>query len=91
MITSSETVEPLEQAGPQPSLPKRERNTSSREALMKSALELLERDGILAGLNVSKVAKDVGVTPANVYHFFGYLILNLPSLSQTVSVTPSFQ
>lgn len=44
---------------------------SSRAALMSTALELLERDGVLSGLNLSEVAKEVGVTPANVYHFFG--------------------
>jgi len=32
---------------------------------------MVKRDGVLAGLNVSEVAKEVGVTPANVYHFFG--------------------
>ena len=44
---------------------------SSRRALMKAALELLERDGVLAGLNLSEVAKEAGITPANVYHLFG--------------------
>lgn len=48
-----------------------QRASSSRDALMRSALQMLERDGVLAGLNVSQVAKEVGVTPANVYHFFG--------------------
>jgi AcrR family transcriptional regulator len=48
-----------------------QRASSSRDALMRSALQMIERDGVLAGLNVSEVAKEVGVTPANVYHFFG--------------------
>jgi AcrR family transcriptional regulator len=38
---------------------------------MEAALRLLRRDGVLAGLNISEVAKEVGVTPANVYHYFG--------------------
>jgi AcrR family transcriptional regulator len=38
---------------------------------MNTALSFLERDGVLAGLNISAVAKEVGVTPANVYHYFG--------------------
>jgi AcrR family transcriptional regulator len=45
--------------------------SSSREALMEVAIEMLERDGVLSGLNLSEVAKRAGVTPANVYHFFG--------------------
>lgn len=43
---------------------------ATREALMEAALKLLERDGVLAGLNISEVAKEVGVTPANIYHYF---------------------
>lgn len=43
---------------------------ATREALMEAALALLERDGVLAGLNISEVAKQVGVTPANIYHYF---------------------
>jgi AcrR family transcriptional regulator len=43
---------------------------ATREALMGAALRLLDRDGVLAGLNVSEVAKEVGVTPANIYHYF---------------------
>jgi AcrR family transcriptional regulator len=37
---------------------------------MDAALRLLARDGVLAGLNISEVAKEVGVTPANIYHYF---------------------
>ena len=43
----------------------------TREALMDAALRLLMRDGVLAGLNISEVAKEAGVTPANIYHYFG--------------------
>lgn len=43
---------------------------ATRDALMEAALRLLKRDGVLAGLNISEVAKEVGVTPANIYHYF---------------------
>jgi AcrR family transcriptional regulator len=38
---------------------------------MRAALRLLQRDGVLAGLNLCEVAREAGVTPANVYHHFG--------------------
>jgi AcrR family transcriptional regulator len=44
---------------------------STRDALLDAALEQLERKGVLAGLNLREVASDVGVTPANIYHYFG--------------------
>ena len=44
---------------------------STREALLDAALDQLERKGVLAGLNLREVASDVGVTPANIYHYFG--------------------
>ncbi len=43
---------------------------ATRVALMEAAVRLLQRDGVLAGLNISEVAKEVGVTPANIYHYF---------------------
>ena len=44
---------------------------STRDALLDAALDQLERRGVLAGLNLREVASDVGVTPANIYHYFG--------------------
>ena len=44
---------------------------STRDALLDAALDQLERKGVLAGLNLREVASDVGVTPANIYHYFG--------------------
>lgn len=44
---------------------------STREALMDAALDHLNERGVLAGLNLREVAETVGVTPANIYHYFG--------------------
>lgn len=44
---------------------------STRDALLDAALDQLERRGVLAGLNLREVADAVGVTPANIYHYFG--------------------
>ncbi len=44
---------------------------STRDALMDAALAQLEGKGVLAGLNLREVADAVGVTPANIYHYFG--------------------
>lgn len=38
---------------------------------MVAALEQLAGRGVLAGLNLREVADAVGVTPANIYHYFG--------------------
>lgn len=45
--------------------------TTTRDALMDAAVEQLTSNGVLAGLNLRKVADAVGVTPANIYHYFG--------------------
>jgi AcrR family transcriptional regulator len=47
------------------------RDASTRDALLDAALAQLERKGVLAGLNLREVADAVGVTPANIYHYFG--------------------
>ena len=44
---------------------------STRDALMDAALEQLATGGVLAGLNLREVADAVGVTPANIYYYFG--------------------
>jgi AcrR family transcriptional regulator len=44
---------------------------STRDALLDAALAQLARKGVLAGLNLREVADTVGVTPANIYHYFG--------------------
>jgi AcrR family transcriptional regulator len=38
---------------------------------MDTALDRLNSKGVLAGLNLREVAEDVGVTTANIYHWFG--------------------
>lgn len=44
---------------------------ATESALQKAALELLERDGVLAGLNLRQVADEAGVNRGLVYHYFG--------------------
>jgi AcrR family transcriptional regulator len=44
---------------------------STRDGLMDAALEQLATKGVLAGLNLREVADAVGVTPANIYYYFG--------------------
>lgn len=41
------------------------------QRLVDVALELLARDGVLAGLNLREVADRAGVNRANIYHYFG--------------------
>lgn len=41
------------------------------ERVEQAALSLLEREGVLAGLNLNEVAKHAGVTRGLVYHHFG--------------------
>jgi AcrR family transcriptional regulator len=44
---------------------------SVREGLMDAAIDQLTQKGVLAGLNLREVAEAVGVTPANIYYYFG--------------------
>jgi AcrR family transcriptional regulator len=44
---------------------------ATERALEGAALALLERDGVLAGLNLQKVADAAGVNRGLVYHYFG--------------------
>jgi AcrR family transcriptional regulator len=46
-------------------------DSSTRDALMDAALAQLEAKGVLAGLNLREVADAVGITPANIYYYFG--------------------
>ena len=43
----------------------------TEQALEDAALALLEREGVLAGLNLQKVADEAGVNRGLVYHYFG--------------------
>jgi len=50
----------------------REPDRSATEAALKAAaLRLLDRDGVLAGLNLREVAAEAGVNRGLVYHYFG--------------------
>src|SRR4051812_47457639 len=40
-------------------------------ALLDAALELIERDGILAGLNMQETADAAGVNRGLIHHYFG--------------------
>lgn len=47
-------------------------NRAVTEGILRdSALRLLERDGVLAGLNLREVADEAGVNRGLVYHYFG--------------------
>ncbi|MEV6206107.1 TetR/AcrR family transcriptional regulator [Kitasatospora sp. NPDC051914] len=58
-----------------PRTPQRARSSHDRaateEALRAAALELLERQGVLAGLNLREVADEAGVNRGLVYQYFG--------------------
>jgi AcrR family transcriptional regulator len=43
----------------------------TEQALEDAALRLLEREGVLSGLNLQKVADEAGVNRGLVYHYFG--------------------
>jgi AcrR family transcriptional regulator len=44
---------------------------ATESALQQAALLLLERNGVLAGLNLRQVAEEAGVNRGLVYHYFG--------------------
>ena len=47
------------------------RREETELALQNAALTLLERDGVLAGVNLREVAETAGVNRGLVYHYFG--------------------
>ena len=53
---------------PEPSEPE---SPTTRERLMDAALDYIATRGVLGGLNLREIAEQVGVTPANIYHYFG--------------------
>ena len=44
---------------------------ATEQALQAAALDLLDRNGVLAGLNLREVADEAGVNRGLVYHYFG--------------------
>jgi AcrR family transcriptional regulator len=51
--------------------PRQPDRLATEAALQRAALLLLERNGILAGLNLRQVAEEAGVNRGLVYHYFG--------------------
>ena len=47
------------------------RRQDTEQSLQKAALQLLGRDGVLAGLNLRELADEAGVNRGLVYHYFG--------------------
>ncbi|HEX8804723.1 MAG TPA: helix-turn-helix domain-containing protein, partial [Acidimicrobiales bacterium] len=54
-----------------PQEPRTPDRAATEAALERAALELLERDGVLGGLNLREVADEAGVNRGLVYHYFG--------------------
>jgi AcrR family transcriptional regulator len=51
--------------------PRTPNRPATEAALQAAALDLLERNGVLAGLNLREVADEAGVNRGLVYHYFG--------------------
>lgn len=49
---------------------KRDR-AATEQRLIEAALELIRKNGVLAGLNLREVAAAAGVNRGNIYHYFG--------------------
>jgi AcrR family transcriptional regulator len=56
---------------PSPTRPRTPNRPATEAALQAAALDLLERNGVLAGLNLRQVADEAGVNRGLVYHYFG--------------------
>jgi AcrR family transcriptional regulator len=56
---------------PSPTRPRTPNRPATEAALQTAALGLLERNGVLAGLNLREVADEAGVNRGLVYHYFG--------------------
>ncbi len=51
--------------------PRQPDRAATEQALQAAALDLLDRNGVLAGLNLREVADEAGVNRGLVYHYFG--------------------
>ncbi|GII90573.1 TetR/AcrR family transcriptional regulator [Sinosporangium siamense] len=49
----------------------KQNRAATEAALREAALRLLERDGVLAGLNLQEVADEAGVNRGLIHHYFG--------------------
>jgi AcrR family transcriptional regulator len=56
---------------PAPTPPRTPNRPATEAALQRAALDLLGRNGVLAGLNLREVADEAGVNRGLVYHYFG--------------------
>lgn len=56
---------------PAPTPPRTPNRPATEAALQRAALDLLGRNGVLAGLNLRAVADEAGVNRGLVYHYFG--------------------
>ena len=56
---------------PAPIPPRTPNRPATEAALQRAAIDLLERHGVLAGLNLREVADEAGVNRGLVYHYFG--------------------
>ena len=54
-----------------PTPPRTPNRPATEAALQRAALDLLGRNGVLAGLNLREVADEAGVNRGLVYHYFG--------------------
>ncbi|MCP4004306.1 MAG: helix-turn-helix transcriptional regulator, partial [bacterium] len=49
----------------------KQNRADTERRLIDAALDLIRRNGVLAGLNLREVADGAGVNRGNIYHYFG--------------------
>lgn len=55
----------------EPKAKQRRSRAETEQRLIDVALDLIRRNGVLAGLNLREVAEGAGVNRGNIYHYFG--------------------
>ncbi|MBL4679139.1 MAG: TetR/AcrR family transcriptional regulator [Pseudomonadales bacterium] len=63
--------EPIKEIKTAPQAKQRRSRAETEQRLIDVALDLIRNDGVLAGLNLRKVAVGAGVNRGNIYHYFG--------------------
>lgn len=61
----------MSQGAEEPPAKRRPDRAWTESALMNAALQLLQRDGVLAGLSLKDVADEAGVNRGLIHHYFG--------------------
>lgn len=61
----------MAQTRKEPKTKQRRSRVATEQRLIDVALELIRKNGILAGLNLREVAEGAGVNRGNIYHYFG--------------------